>query len=173
MDTSEIKAFVSVVQAGSFTKASEITGKQKAYLSRVVTKLEEKLGARLLERTTRSLSLTELGREIFERSLGIIEAMEEVELAAQRSIGKPQGVLRITCGVEFGIISVNNWISGYLDKHSEVQIEANYTSRVTDIVHEGFDLAIRLGALSDSSLVARKLGELDYGIFASPKYLRK
>jgi LysR family transcriptional regulator for bpeEF and oprC len=82
METSELTAFVKVVQSGSFTRAAESMGTQKAYLSRVVTQLEQKLGVRLLERTTRSLSLTEAGREIFERAVGILGAMEDVERVA-------------------------------------------------------------------------------------------
>lgn len=171
MDTSEMTSFVKVVQAGSFTKAAENTGKQKAYLSRVITKLEERLGVRLLDRTTRSLSLTELGREVYERSLKVLEGIEDIELTAQRALGEPSGTLKISCGTEFGMIAVSNWIMGYLDKYEGVKVEADYTNRVADIVHEGVDIAIRLGELSDSNLVAKKLGELKYGLYAAQSYL--
>jgi DNA-binding transcriptional LysR family regulator len=171
METSELTAFVKVVQTGSFTRAAESMGTQKAYLSRVVTQLEQKLGVRLLERTTRSLSLTETGREIFERAVGILGALEDVERVAQQTLAEPRGTLRLTCGVEFGMIAVSRWVSDYLARYPLVKVESDFTGRIVDIVHEGFDLAIRIGPLSDSSLAARRLGELRYGLFASADYL--
>lgn len=173
METSELVAFVKVVQAGSFTRAAESMGTQKAYLSRVVTQLEQKLGVRLLARTTRSLSLTETGREVFERAVAILGAMEDVERVAQQTLGEPRGTLRLTCGVEFGMIAVSRWISAYLARYPLVNVESDFTGRIIDIVHEGFDLAIRIGPLSDSSLAARQLGELRYGLFASDEYLHR
>lgn len=173
MELSELNAFVKVVQTGSFTRAAEILGTQKAYLSRVVTNLERKLGARLLERTTRSLSLTEVGREIFERAVGILGAVEDAERIAQKMLSEPRGTLRLTCGVEFGMIAVSRWINDYLRRYPQVSVESDFTGRIVDIVHEGFDLAVRVGTLSDSSLAARKLGDLRYGLFASPAYLAR
>jgi DNA-binding transcriptional LysR family regulator len=173
MELSELAAFVKVVQTGSFTRAAESLGTQKAYLSRVVSNLERRLGARLLERTTRSLSLTEIGREIFERAVGILGAVEDAERVAQRMHSEPRGTLRLTCGVEFGMIAVSRWIAEYLERYPQVSVESDFTGRIVDIVHEGFDLAIRVGSLADSSLAARKLGELRYGLFASPAYLAR
>jgi len=173
MELSELAVFVKVVQSGSFTRAADSLGTQKASLSRVVTRLEKRLGVRLLERTTRSLSLTEVGRELFERAVGILGAVDEVERMAQRVQGEPRGVLKVTCGVEFGMLAVSRWISGYLARHPHVSVEADFTGRVVDIVHEGYDVAVRLGTLADSSLAARRLGELRYGLFASPGYLKR
>ncbi len=160
-----------VVQTGSFTRAAEALGSQKAQLSRTLSSLEKKLGVRLLERSTRSLSLTEVGREMYERAVNILAAVQEAQLAAQHTQATPQGTLRITCGVEFGLIAVTRWINAYLNIQPQVSIEADYTNRLVDIVHEGFDLAIRIGTLPDSSLVARKLGDMHYGLYASPAYL--
>ena len=173
MELSALTALVKVVQAGSFTRAAEAMHSQKAHLSRVITNLERELGVRLLERTTRSLSLTEVGREIFERAVGILGAVEDAERVAQRMLAEPRGVLKLTCGVEFGMIAVSRWIDSYLRSYPQVSIEADFTGRVVDIVHEGFDLAIRVGELPDSRLGARRLGELDYGLFASPDYLAR
>ena len=171
MELSELAAFVKVVQTGSFTRAADSLGMQKANLSRLITNLERKLGARLLQRTTRSLSLTEIGREIFERAVGILGAVEDTERVAHRMLAEPRGTLRLTCGVEFGMIAVSRWITEYLDRYPQVSVECDFTGRVVDIVHEGLDLAIRIGNLTDSSLAARKLGELRYALFASPEYL--
>ncbi len=173
MELQELSAFVKVVQTGSFTRAAESLGTQKAHLSRVVTQLEKKLGVRLLERTTRSLSLTEVGREMFERAVGILGAVDEAWRTAQKTQAEPRGVLKLTCGVEFGMIAVSRWVAGYLKKFPQVQVQADFTGRVVDLVHEGFDLAIRVGPLPDSSLSARRLGDLHYGLFASPDYLAR
>lgn len=171
MDLTALRAFVKVVQTGSFTRAAESLSTQKAHLSRVVSQLEQQLGARLLERTTRSLSLTEIGREFFERAVGILAAVDDAQRAVQQAQGEPRGTLRLTCGVEFGMITVSAWITRYLQAHPQVRVDADFTGRVVDIVHEGFDLAIRVGPLADSTLAARRLGELSYGLYASPDYL--
>lgn len=173
MELQELSAFVKVVQTGSFTRAAETLGTQKAHLSRVITQLEKKLGVRLLERTTRSLSLTEVGREMFERAVGILAAVDEAVRTAQKAQAEPRGVLKLTCGVEFGMIAVSQWITEYLQQYPQVQVQAEFTGRLVDLVHEGFDLAIRLGNLPDSSLAARKLGSLEYGLFASQDYLSR
>ncbi len=172
MDLASLQAFVKVVQAGSFTGAAEALHTHKARLSRVVSQLERELAVRLLERSTRSLSLTEAGREFFERAHGILASVDDARLAMQRSRGEPHGTLRLTCGVEFGVVAVSGWIADYLGAHPQMQVEADYSNRVVDIVHEGFDLAVRVGPLSDSSLAARRLGQIDYGLYASPAYLR-
>ena len=173
MEIRELTVFVRVVQSGSFTRAADSLRMQKTYLSRVVTNLERKLGARLLERTTRSLSMTEVGREIFERAVGILGAVEDAERVAQRLLAEPRGTLRLTCGVEFGMIAVGGWITDYLRRYPQVSVDSDFTGRLVDIVHEGFDIAIRIGELGDSSLAARRLGDLRYGLFAAPGYIKR
>jgi DNA-binding transcriptional LysR family regulator len=171
MELASLQAFVKVVQTGSFTRAAQALGTQKAQLSRTVSRLEQALGARLLERSTRSLSLTEIGRELFERALGILGAVDDAQRAVQKAQGEPRGTLRLSCGVEFGMIAVSGWIDRYLARHPQVRVEADFSGRIVDLVHEGFDLAIRVGPLADSSLAARPLGVLRYGLFAAPAYL--
>lgn len=173
MELSQLDIFVRVVQTGSFTRAAEQLHSQKAHVSRVVSQLEADLGVRLLERTTRSLSLTEVGREFFERAVGILGAAEDARRAVQQAQGEPRGTLRLTCGVEFGMLAVNGWVRDYLIRHPGVNVDLEMTGRVVDIVHEGFDLAVRVGPLADSTLVARKLGDLHYGLFAAPGYLQR
>lgn len=173
MNFGALQTFVKVVQTGSFTRAAESLNTQKAHVSRVVTQLEHELGVRLLVRSTRALSLTEIGREFFERSVGILASVDDAQRAVQKAQGEPRGTLRLTCGVEFGMIAVSGWVSRYLQLHPQVQVDAEFTGRLVDIVHEGFDLAIRVGPLADSSLAARKLGELHYGLFAAPAYLAR
>jgi len=168
-----LQAYVKVVQSGSFTRAAELLGSSKGYLSRVVAQLEAELGAKLLERTTRTLSMTETGREVFERAVGILAAVEETRGVAQAAQGEPRGPLRLTCGVEFGMLAVAGWIEQFLERYPQAACDVEYTSRVIDLVHEGFDLAIRIGPLPESRLVARRLGQLDYGLFACPRYLQR
>jgi LysR family transcriptional regulator, regulator for bpeEF and oprC len=171
-DIDALTGFVTVVRSGSFTKAADILQTQKAHLSRVVTRLETQLHVRLLQRSTRSLALTEAGRELFERAAAILAALEETQTVLENAQSQPQGLLRLTCGEEFGTLVVNRWISRYLLCYPKVRIEVELTNRVLDIVHEGFDIAIRVGVLPDSALSARKLGEVTYSLYASPSYLR-
>lgn len=173
MELNHLDTFVKVVQTGSFTRAAEQLHSQKAHVSRVVSQLEAALGVRLLERTTRSLSLTEVGREVFERSVGILGAVEDTRRAVQQAQAEPRGRLRLTCGVEFGMLAVNGWVRDYLIRHPSVNVDLEMTGRVVDIVHDGFDLAVRVGPLADSTLAARKLGDLHYGLFAAPGYLQR
>ena len=172
MEISDLSAYVAVVRAESFTRAAATLGTQKAHLSRVVSRLEDRLRIQLLNRSTRSLTMTEAGRELFERATGVIAALEETEGAIQRIQSEPRGVLRLTCGIEFGLLAVNAWIAGYMQRFPEVKVEADLTNRLVDIVHEGIDVAIRVGSLPDSSLSARKLGEVRYSLYASPAYLK-
>jgi DNA-binding transcriptional LysR family regulator len=171
MTLEQLRIFVKVVQTGSFTKAADALVTQKSHVSRVVQQLEAHLGARLLERSTRALAVTEMGREVFERAVGILAAVEDTARMVQSIQGEPRGVLRVTAGVEFGQLAVGGWIDEYLQRYPGVSAEVEYTSRLIDVVHEGFDVAIRVGPLQEPRLVARRLGELEYGVFACPKYL--
>ena len=124
MAFADLDVFARVVQAGSFTRAAEGLGMRKADVSRVIGNLEGKLGARLLERTTRSLSLTGIGREVFERAVGILGAVEETERIAHRMLSEPRGTLRITCGVEFGVMAVGRWVTGYMERYLAPKVRA-------------------------------------------------
>lgn len=163
--------FVTVVQQGTFTAAARALSTDKARVSRTVSRLEQKLGARLLDRSTRSLSVTEVGRDVYERSVIILTAVEETEAAVALQMSKPTGTLSITTSPEFGALKVDAWIAAYLREYPDMLIETEYTNRLTDIVHEGIDVAIRVGPLRDSDLSARKLGELTYSLYASPDWL--
>lgn len=173
MTLEQLRILVKVVQLGSFTRAAEALATQKSYVSRVVAQLEAELGAQLLERTTRTLSVTEAGREVVERAVGILAAVDDTLRLVQNTQAEPRGELRLTCGVEFGMLAVGRWVEAYLASHAMVTAEVEYTSRVLDLVHEGFDLAIRIGELPPSRLVARRLGQIDYALFACPRYLAR
>lgn len=173
IDLAALQAFVKVVQAGSFTRAAEALDTHKAHLSRVIGQLERELGARLLERTTRSLSLTEVGREFHQRATAILASVDDARAAVAQAQGEPRGTLRLTCGVEFGMLAVGPWIHRYLAQFPAMRVDAEITGRIVDLVHEGFDLAIRVGPLPDSTLAARRLGTLSYALYAAPAYLER
>lgn len=168
-----MKVFAAVVTDGSFTTAADRLGTDKARVSRIISRMEEKLGARLLTRSTRRLSVTEVGRDYFERAMCILNAAEAAEAAVAQQSREPKGLLKLTAGSEFGTMVVDNWIATFLRLAPKVTVEAEYTNRLVDIIHEGFDVAIRVGALEDSGLSARKLGEVTYGLYAAPGYLTR
>lgn len=172
IDLAEMRTFVAVVTDSSFTTAAERLGTDKARVSRIVRKMEEKLGARLLNRSTRRLSVTEVGRDYFERAVGILNAAEAAEAAVAQQSGELKGQIRITAGTEFGTMVVDGWIAKFLGLAPKVTAETEYTNRLVDIIHEGIDVAIRVGTLQDSGLSARKLGEITYGLYAAPNYLK-
>jgi LysR family transcriptional regulator, regulator for bpeEF and oprC len=168
LSTDYLRLFLTVLAAGSFTRAADVAGSDKAHISRVIARLEDQLGTRLLNRSTRSLSPTDAGQELAARARVILDALLETEEALKGRADEPRGRLRITCGYEFGLLVVNGWVQAFLERWPEVLVEVDFTNRISDIVYEGFDLAIRVGQLPDSDLVARKLGEITYGFYAAP-----
>jgi LysR family transcriptional regulator, regulator for bpeEF and oprC len=172
MTLEQLRVLVKVVDSGSFTRAADLLGLQRSNVSRTVAQLEAELGVTLIERTTRTQSISEAGRAVVERARGVLEAIEDTRRVTQQALEEPRGLLRLTCGVEFGMAAVGAWIESYLERHPQVTVEAEYATREIDLVHEGFDLAIRAGPLPDSRLVARPLGEFRYGLYASPAYVQ-
>ncbi|MEM9819130.1 MAG: LysR family transcriptional regulator [Cyanobacteria bacterium P01_D01_bin.6] len=171
IDLESLQVFQAVVSTGSFTAAGDRLDKDKAHISRVVSRLEKRLGVQLLKRSTRRLSITEIGRDFYERACGILNALEETEASIARAQGEPRGLLRVTAGSEFGVMRVNHWIADYLKRYPSISVEADFSNRVVDVIHEGIDVAIRVGVLQDSELSVRPLGEIRYGLYASPAYV--
>ncbi len=172
IDLNELSMYVAVVRGGSFTAAARAAGTQKAHVSRVVSRLEKRLGVRLLQCSTRSLAVTEVGRDLYERASGILSTIEETAAAIQGTLREPQGVLRLTSAIDLGVLLVNGWIASFLRRYPQVRVDAEFSNRAVDLIHEGFDLAIRVGQLADSTLSARKLGEVRCLLYASPRYLQ-
>lgn len=117
--------------------------------------------------------MTEVGRDYFERAVCILTAAEAAEAAVAQQSKEPKGLLKITAGSEFGTMVVDEWIAAFLRLAAKVTVEAEYTNRLVDIIHEGFDVAIRVGTLEDSGLSARRLGEVVYGLYAASGYLMR
>lgn len=165
--------FVEVVNGESFTAAAEKTGLSRAQVSKSVNQLEAYLGARLLNRTTRRISLTETGRIYYERCKAILNDIVEVEGIAGEQASKPHGRLTISAPTSFGILHLNEAIPQYMKQYPRVQISLSLADRFIDVVAEGFDLAIRIAALEDSSLIARRIAPCHRVFCASPDYLNR
>ncbi len=172
VDLNEMVIFTKVVEARTFSGAARSLGLPKSTVSRKITQLEARLGARLLQRTTRSVSLTELGAAYYERCSRIVADAEEAELAISQCQENPRGVLRVSGPAEMGA-TIGEWVAEYLVRYPEVRIELDLSSRYVDLVEEGYDLAIRAGTLDDSTLVARRLGKSRLIVCATPDYLRQ
>jgi DNA-binding transcriptional LysR family regulator len=170
---SDIAVFIQVVRSGSFTAAAEKLGMSKSVVSKYVSRLEDRLGARLLNRTTRSLSLTEGGRSFYERSRNALDEIEEAELELSRLQDEPRGELRLCSPMSFGILHVAPMLPHFQERYPELNVDIVLDDRINDLVDEGFDVAIRIGALPDSSLVARRLGPCNHVLCASPEYLAR
>jgi DNA-binding transcriptional LysR family regulator len=171
VDLNEIVVFARVVQAGSFTAAAAQLGMPKSTVSRKVSELEERLGSRLLQRTTRALSLTDVGRTYYDYCARIVGEVEEAERAVSSLQGTPRGLLRMTAPVNVSFLGPI--VSEFLGRYPEVQIELFCTQRSVDLIEERYDLGIRAGALADSTLIARSLGIVRWFVVATPAYLEK
>lgn len=171
MNLKEVLVFAQVVRSGSFTAAARELGMQKSSASRRVSDLEERLGVRLLQRTTRTLQLTDEGRIYYEHCQRALAELDEAEEALAGLHATPRGVLRVTAPLSFGFLGGH--IGAFLQKYPEVRIELVCTDRLVDLVEERYDVAIRAGRLPDTSLIARRLGDLPRHLYASPAYLRR
>jgi DNA-binding transcriptional LysR family regulator len=169
MDLNEIVVFARVVQSGSFTTAATQLGIPKSTVSRKVSELEERLNARLLQRTTRKLSLTDIGRTYYEYCARIVGEIEDAERAVSSLQDTPRGPLRVTTGTNVAFLGPI--ISDYLKRYPDVHLELFCTPRSVDLVEERFDVAIRVGPLADSSLVSTGLGRVRWFLVATPAYL--
>ncbi|MFC0132486.1 LysR family transcriptional regulator [Massilia eurypsychrophila] len=168
-----MKMYVAVVEGGSFAAAASKLDISRAMVSKQIQKLEEHLGTRLMNRTTRRLSVTETGRAFYERSAQIITDVEEAEQIAGQMTSTPQGVLRLTIPLSYGQHRLAAIIGAYTQAYPQVQLDISLSDRKIDLVDEGFDLAIRIGAMPQSDLIARKIGGVHSIVCAAPAYLAR
>ncbi len=168
----EIFAFMSVVDAGSFVGGGRAIGLTRSAAGKALARLESRLGVRLLNRTTRHLSLTDEGRVFHEHCQQVLAALDEAEASVGQHTGTPRGVLRLTLPDAFGRLHVLPLLRDYLRTWPEVQAEVSFTDRVADIIEEGYDLAVRIGASStDTRLVSRLVAQHRAVVCAAPSYL--
>jgi DNA-binding transcriptional LysR family regulator len=174
MDLNQVAVFVRVVEAGTFTQAGVDLGLPKSSVSRTVAHLEEQLGVRLLQRTTRKLQLTDAGRTYFEQTRPLLSELAEANRAAAKLSREPRGTVRVTAPVDIGVLALADVIAKFSLKYPRIHVDLSMSARRVDLVLENFDLAVRAAPkLDDSSLVARKVGSLDLGLFASAAYLKR
>jgi DNA-binding transcriptional LysR family regulator len=166
-------AFVRVVEAQGFSAAAPALGLTPSAVSKLVTRLETRLGVRLLQRTTRALHLTADGEAFYEQARRIVGEIVALEAELTDRRATPQGLLRVTTSVVFSTHQLAPVVGEFLERYPDVQLELIPTDRMVDLVEEGVDLAIRLGRLADSSFVARKIGEDVRLICAAPAYLAR
>lgn len=165
--------FVAVAECGSFSRAAERLRVSSSHVSRQIARLEERLQARLLYRTTRRVSLTEAGQTFFARCQRLLEERDEAFLAVSNLHSAPTGLLRMTAAVTYGERFIVPLVNQFMARHPQLSVEIELTNRTLDLVQEGFDLAIRLGRLGDSSLIATRLAPRAMYLCAAPAYLER
>ena len=169
----DLEIFSRVISMGSMSAAGRALGLSPAVISKRVKRLEERLGTRLFQRTTRQISLTEAGQGFYERIVGILAGIEEAEAFVSGRSGAVRGTLRVSAPTSFGRLHIAPHLRGFMDSYPELIFNLVLTDDYSDIVGGGFDLAIRIGELSDSSLVARRLAPVRRLLCASPDYLAR
>ncbi len=168
-----MQAFVAVADLQGFAPAARKLGLSPSGVTRMIAALEQRLGARLLQRTTRSVALTDTGVRYLERARRILADVEEAESSAQRERMRPSGRLVVSAPIGFGRLHVSHVMSAYLMRYRDVSGELRLSDRMVNLVEDGVDLAVRIGHLPESSLVARQVGEMRRIVVASTAYLKQ
>lgn len=168
---SDLEIFARVARTGNMSAAGREMGLSPAVVSKRISLLEDRLGARLFQRTTRQLTLTETGEGYFKRVVDILSLVEEAEDFVSRRNTKPRGVLKVSAPTSFGRLHITPHLKAFLERFPDIELEVQLSDVYVDIIREGFDLAIRIGELQDSSLVAKKLAADHRVLCASPAYV--
>lgn len=170
----EIAAFAAVAEQGSFTKAASALGRDATVLSRRVQSLERRLGVRLFARTTRHVALTEAGATFLARTQAIVSALHDAhEEASAHGGGEARGTLRLALPATFGRMWIAPFLPEFMEAHAQLRIDVSYSNRFVDLVAEGFDVAVRLGELADSRLVARRIAPRRRLLCAAPSFIER
>ena len=173
VDLDGMVVFANIVDHGGVTAAARALKLPKSNVSRRLAQLEDRLGVRLLERTTRKIHLTEIGEIYFRHCRRIVEEVEHADLSIARSLEVPRGTLRISTSVTVGQHLIAPLLPGFIRSFPEVRVSLQLSNRRVDLIEEGYDLAIRVGQLEDSSLISRSLGRSELGVYGTSKYLGK
>jgi DNA-binding transcriptional LysR family regulator len=170
---SDMAAFVRAVEKGGFSSAARELGLTPSAISKLVTRMEDRLGVRLLNRTTRRLALTPEGEAFYHRAQRILADIEEAEDEVARFRARPRGKLRVNVGTAFGAHQLVPALPEFLARFPEIEVEITMTDRIVDLVEEGADIGLRFGQLADSSLVSRKICDMERVVCAAPAYLER
>lgn len=168
-----MRIFVAVTETGGISAAADRLNLAKSAVSRRLAELEAHLGVSLIQRTTRRLTLTDSGRAFYARCVGILADVEEVEAAVTQAHGALKGGLKVALPLAFGLLHLSPLIQAFMARHPDVRLELDFNDRQIDLMQEGFDLAIRIATLADSSLIARRLAPIRHIVCASPAYLER
>ena len=168
-----MNALVKVVASGSYAEAARRLGLTRSSVSKAVMELEQSLGARLLDRTTRRVTPTEAGLAYYERCLAILAQVEETEAQVSRLHDEPKGTLRVNAPMSFGTLYLGNAIADLMIRYSDLKVELTLTDRLIDPLEEGADVTVRIGTPTDSSLIARRIAPARIVLVASPDYIEK
>lgn len=168
-----MRLFIRVVETGNFSKAARAAGIGQPTASKIVAGLEERLGAQLLNRTSRGLSLTEAGQSFYEGAVDVVERVDEVESLVVRGEAAPSGVVRVALSPAFGRMMIVPHLPRFFERYPEVSVEFSVEQRYINLIENGIDLAIRIGPLTDSTEIARRIGSTQYATVASPAYLAR
>jgi DNA-binding transcriptional LysR family regulator len=169
----EMKTFAAVVDSGSFVQAADALNISKPAVSRHVSELEQRLGVRLLQRTTRKLSLTEEGRTFYARCKSLLAEVEVAETEISSKAVAVKGLVKVNVPVSFGLLELAKVWPGFMSRYPDVELDITLSDRFVDLVEEGYDLAVRIARMPNSSLISRKLASSRMILCASPAYLRK
>lgn len=169
----EMETFVRVVESGSFSEAARDLNMTPSAVSKMIGRLEDRLGVRLLSRTTRKLSMTEEGRVFYQRVTPILSEVVEAEETVSLSTAEARGVLKVNASTAFGQYQIVPLIPAMLERYPNLQVQLTMTDSIVNLVEEGYDVSIRIGKLTDSTLIARKLGVANRVVVASPSYLER
>ncbi len=168
-----METFVRIVEAGGISAAAERLGVAKSAVSRRLKELEAHLGVELFHRTTRRMKLTETGRSFYHQSVRILQDLLEAELATSQQHGVLKGGLRAALPLSFGLMHLGPAVNEFLKMHPQIEFDLDFNDRQVDLIEEGFDLAVRIARLADSSLIARRIAPVQMVLCASPQYLER
>ncbi|NVZ92523.1 LysR family transcriptional regulator [Pseudomonas yamanorum] len=167
----DMRLFCQVMESGSFTAAAEHLGLSKQFVSRRLIQLEERLGVRLLNRSTRRLDVTPLGQSYYESALRLLSEVEQVEQGIAGQNTDPRGTIRLSAPLSFAMAHLGSLLPLFLQRHPHVTVEVDLSDRPVDLISEGYDLVLRIGTLEDSTLIARRIASVQRVYCASPDYL--
>jgi DNA-binding transcriptional LysR family regulator len=169
----DMRLFCQVMESGSFTAAAEHLGLSKQFVSRRLIQLEERLGVRLLNRSTRRLDVTPLGQSYYESALRLLSEVEQVEQGISGQNTDPRGTIRLSAPLSFAMAHLGSLLPLFLQRHPHVSVEVDLSDRPVDLISEGYDLVLRIGTLEDSTLIARRIASVQRVYCASPDYLTR